>query len=273
MYLARFIGAKHVFHGRCLLHESGIDFDFGILRSLRLADKYSSSIIFNSHTVFDYYNHYYNIDKHVIYSGIFTKNDLLSLNESSPNNSSCFRFVFIGRYENQKDPFTILKAIHALVDRGVENFVIHFFGKSDGVYTDYYNKMKAFVESNSLQDYVELNDFVPDITKKLKNYNAGIFSSPMEGIARVVIEYMINKLPVIGPRSGGASFLIKEHYSGLLFQPRNAEDLAEKMAMMIANRPQIISMGKNAFSSVAEQFSSEYTSEKILEIYKSLLQY
>jgi glycosyltransferase involved in cell wall biosynthesis len=273
MYLASFLKVKHVFHGRCLLHESEINFDFGILRSLKLADKYSSSVIFNSHTVFDYYNPYYSIEKHIIYSGIFSKTDLLSLGETLPSNSACFRFVFIGRYENQKDPFTILKAIHVLVSRRVKNFVVHFFGHTGEVYADYYNKMQVYTKMNSLQDYVEFNDFVPDINRKLKNYNAGIFSSPMEGIARVVIEYMVNHLPVIGPRTGGAFFLIKDRHNGLLFRPGNAEDLADKMAMMISNRNQVVLMAKNAFSSVAEEFSSEYTSEKILHVYRGLLEH
>ena len=67
-----------------------------------------------------------------------------------------------------------------------------------------------------------------------------------EVLGFTVVEAMALGKPVIGAAIGGIPEMVINNYTGLLFEPGNAEQLAEKIKWLYENRQSVIEIGKNA---------------------------
>jgi len=77
--------------------------------------------------------------------------------------------------------------------------------------------------------------------------------------------------PVVGSNIGAIPELIKEGKTGLLFEPGNSRQLADKIDKLNCQADNMVEMGKNARKMVEDKFGIEEYYEKIKEIYKNLL--
>ncbi|MDG6997814.1 MAG: glycosyltransferase family 4 protein [Nitrososphaerota archaeon] len=268
--LARILRVPHVQHGRALLQEQcGIYFDRGEIKELRYIDKHSASVIFNSKTVLERYKAFFPQPKvHVIYSPAFEKK--LLPKKSYDIRERKIRFIFAGRIEPAKDPMVALGAVEELVNRNLRNFDFSFFGSANPHYKEYLRRFSENV-TRLPRDTVFHHEFDPNLSEHLSEYDIGIFCSPIEGIPRVISEFLLNGMPVIGTNSPGTLELIKDGFSGLIFEPRNAVDLANKMEFFIQDRTKIPEIGFNAQNSLDSDFSLETTSEQLYELYRQCI--
>jgi len=92
-----------------------------------------------------------------------------------------------------------------------------------------------------------------------------------ENFPLTIIESFSTAVPVITSRLGAPTEIVKNHQTGLLFQPGNPHDLAEKVTWAWNNREKMEEMGKNA----RVEYESKYTVEKNLnaleEIYEQAI--
>jgi len=77
--------------------------------------------------------------------------------------------------------------------------------------------------------------------------------------------------PVVGSKIGGIPELVREGETGLLFEPGNVDDLAEKISWMMRYPKEIKEMGKRARDMVEEKYGPEKHYEKVMHIYKRSL--
>ena len=75
--------------------------------------------------------------------------------------------------------------------------------------------------------------------------------------------------PVVASRLGAMAELIEDGKTGLLFEPGNPDDLAEKIKWMFDNEDACIEMGKNARA----EFEAKYTADKNLNILMNIYSY
>jgi glycosyltransferase involved in cell wall biosynthesis len=66
-----------------------------------------------------------------------------------------------------------------------------------------------------------------------------------EGFPMVIREAFACGKPVIASKLGAMAELVEDGKTGLLFEPGNPEDLAEKIKWMLDNEDACIEMGKN----------------------------
>ena len=83
-----------------------------------------------------------------------------------------------------------------------------------------------------------------------------------ENFGLVAIEAFACGVPVIASRIGAMEEIVKDKYTGLLFECGNPKDLADKIKLMIEHPDKCIEMGKNARA----EFEAKYTAEKNFEI-------
>jgi glycosyltransferase involved in cell wall biosynthesis len=88
------------------------------------------------------------------------------------------------------------------------------------------------VRSLGLEAHVRIdNRYIPneEVTGLLNQADVLVLpylSSTQSGIARLALQ---NGLPIIASRTGGLSEVVKDGFTGLLFEPGNSKDLAEKL--------------------------------------------
>lgn len=92
-----------------------------------------------------------------------------------------------------------------------------------------------------------------------------------ENLPYAILEAFTSAKPVIGSRIGGIPELIKDRQTGILFQPGNTNDLAEKIHYMIEHSKERQEMGRRARESVEKEYNPELHYERLMEVYEAAL--
>lgn len=92
-----------------------------------------------------------------------------------------------------------------------------------------------------------------------------------ETFGLVIVEAFACGTPVIASRIGVLPDLVRDGETGLLFEPGNARDLADKMAWALAHPEQMASMGRKARAQYEAEFSAEVNYQQLMEIYANVL--
>lgn len=75
-------------------------------------------------------------------------------------------------------------------------------------------------------------------------------------------------VPIIASRLGAMAEIVEDGRTGLLFEPGNAEDLAEKVAWAWAHPKEMAEMGKEARREYEAKYTAERNYEMLMEIYE-----
>jgi glycosyltransferase involved in cell wall biosynthesis len=92
-----------------------------------------------------------------------------------------------------------------------------------------------------------------------------------ETFGLVIIEAFACSTPVIASRIGALADIVRDGETGLLFEPGNPRDLADKMAWALAHLEQMAAMGRNARAQYEAEFSAEVNYRRLMEIYDGVL--
>jgi len=93
-----------------------------------------------------------------------------------------------------------------------------------------------------------------------------------EGFPSVLLESMIHSKPVIASRIGGLPEIVEDGVTGLLFEPGNAEDLAEKIRYLW-DRPELCKkMGQAGREKALREYSPEKYYERLTAVYKKAIE-
>jgi glycosyltransferase involved in cell wall biosynthesis len=92
-----------------------------------------------------------------------------------------------------------------------------------------------------------------------------------EGFPLVLVEAFAHGLPVLASRLGGMADIIKDGDTGLLFEPVNAHDLAEKAKWLLKNSQQRQILGDNARRVFVEKYNSDQNYAELMVIYEDAL--
>ena len=92
-----------------------------------------------------------------------------------------------------------------------------------------------------------------------------------ETFGMVVIEAYASGTPVIASRIGALADIVIDGETGLLFDPGNAQDLADKMAWALNHPEQMAIMGQKARAVYEEKYTSAQNYSQLINIYKSVI--
>ncbi len=103
----------------------------------------------------------------------------------------------------------------------------------------------------------------------MKNCYCFVLPSLSEGLGRVLMEAMALGKPVIGSNVGGIPDLIKDNQNGFLFEPKNLENLVNKLEILLKDKKLAIRMGKNGREFIENNFSNERYLQNFINIIKA----
>lgn len=145
--------------------------------------------------------------------------------------------VFIGRLSPEKGVLTLLKAWRDIP------LVLKIVG--DG-------PLKCYIEKEIKDKQLKNIDFLgfgprqECLTILCKARFSIVPSEWYEPFGRVVMEAFACAKPVIASRFGGLEEVVGGGFTGLLFEPHNAENLKEKVVTMLEQKDKTLQMGRNA---------------------------
>jgi len=144
----------------------------------------------------------------------------------------CNKIVFVGRMHPSKGIDTLIKAL-GIVNKQLPNVYLELLGGN--LENQFLKEYQELAQALNIEDQVR---FLGSQSKRqvLETFSSAYFSvvpSIVEAFGYVVIESFSVKTPVIGSRTSGISEIIRDNKDGLLFDPQNETDLAEKMIALL----------------------------------------
>lgn len=88
-----------------------------------------------------------------------------------------------------------------------------------------------------------------------------------DNLPNVILESYANGKPVVGSNRGSISEVVHDGETGLLFEPGDSGDLAEKLEWMVEHRPELSDMGRVGRRLVEEEHSKDLHYEKLMGVF------
>ena len=161
-----------------------------------------------------------------------------------------------------------LKALVILKNRGIDNIKLILVG---GGLPETVKEIQDYIVTNQLENSVRVIDFQMDIRQLRRCADIALCCSENEALPRVVVEGMLGEMLIIGADSGGIAELLQHDKNGLLYQPRDCKDLADKIEYASNNKEECWKMIRRAKEYAIENFELNRSGERILNIYREVL--
>ncbi len=97
-----------------------------------------------------------------------------------------------------------------------------------------------------------------------------VFPSHREGFPNVLLQAGAMKLPIICSSICGNIDIVQNHQTGLLFNTRNVQSLAEKIEYSLMQKPEMMQMASQLHDYIHREFKTTQVWEKILLEYSQL---
>lgn len=133
---------------------------------------------------------------------------------------------------------------------------------------NYKEKIDKKIKEENIKNVI----FTGRINKKMlrEAYNiADIFVLPSfaEGLPTVLLEAMAYKKAIVASDIPGNSDLIQNGYNGILFRPKDSNELSNRINELIANPNKRKTLGINAFNSISANYSWDQITRNIEKLY------
>lgn len=201
-------------------------------------------------------------DKAIVIENFIDINKIQSItpiNRESVQGTNAKLLTMVGRFTEQKDQITLIKALKLLP---VE-FKLLLIGEGERR-----KEVEAYISACSLSDRVHILGVRNDVFSILKICDFGILSSNWEGFGIAAIEYMASNIIALGTNVKGLNEVIP--LSENLFQVGDYKGLAE-MIMRIDSSPSKKEEILKVQNSWVKKFDIQQAFNRHLEVYSDLL--
>lgn len=186
-----------------------------------------------------------------------------TLKNYNKSNNSVFKFLFVGRFNEQKNLFYLLDQMKELNKKGKKSFELHFVG--DGPQS---HELKAYAQKLCIDHITHWHGWLGK--DELKNFytmaNCIINPSLYEGMPNTVLEAMACGTPVIASNVAGNASLVKNGKSGYLFDITDNEQFLSSAMALMSDHDVLKQMGMNCRLQIETKFSWEHAASEYLKI-------
>lgn len=165
--------------------------------------------------------------------------------------------AWVGALKPQKDPLTFVEAA-SLVVKKLRSARFLLFGNGELAEAVSRRTRKVMPASTMIQAGWSRN--VPEV---LANADVLVLPSLWEGLPRIIPEATITGLPVVASRVDGVTEVVEEGRNGMLAEPQNPEDFAEKILT-------VIEAGRKVDEDLSRQIQYEYDIRETVRHHESL---
>lgn len=188
----------------------------------------------------------------------------LSMEKESYEGS--LNFVMAGRLAEEKNYPMVFRAV-ALLKEKYPALHVDIFGKGGEK-----DRLLEMLKELNLEDNITLRGWTQDTLGEYIKRDAYIMSSSMEGMPNALMEAMAVGLPCISTDCPTGPYdLITDGENGYLVPVEDEKALAEKMEKIITmSAEERKALGKNARSSIRENYTSEIICKKWEQLFETL---
>ena len=233
----------------------------------RIVNYFSTKIIYNSKASYNQFLKIYpkvEMKSEVIYNGqsrkfpTYDKKTITEIKETVFKTSQeAIVIGLVGRISRWKGQYLLLEAFHTLIKKH-SNIHLVFIGSTPPSQDHFLVKLKNLISSFKLENNVTIVDFQENIWQIYDAINISVVPSiEPEPFGLVATESMLSYKAVVAAKHGGLCEIVIDNETGLFFEPRNVNDLAEKIELLVLNPDLRNKLGENGNKRVKEVFSTE----------------
>ncbi|PCJ29070.1 MAG: glycosyl transferase [Moraxellaceae bacterium] len=171
-----------------------------------------------------------------------------------------FLVGIIGRIEEGKGQHLVIEAVGKLKELNIKAMIV-----GDSMEDTYLKELKFKIKTLGIEDKVIFTGFTKEINEHISLCDVTVLATKKETFGLVIIESMVNKVPVIATNRGGPVEIIEDGKNGLLFD-RSSENLAEKIRLLYDNSTLKDELASQAYISVKNKFDKAVQVQKIYEV-------
>lgn len=218
-------------------------------------DKFVDEFICISNCIYDSIE---SENKHLIYNAVTIKeskkadkNERTEICKKLNLDTNKKNVIMVAAFRKEKRHDVAAQIINNVVK---SNKDIQFIMLGDGPYREeFINQIKEF----NISDQVKVLGHVRNVDDYYKISDLSMLTSIDEPFGYVVIEAMINNIPVIAFNSGGPSEIITDNDDGYLIDEGDINDFSQKITKLINNEELLNEFSKNARDKVINKFNRE----------------
>lgn len=166
----------------------------------------------------------------------------------------------VGRIEEGKGQYIVIEALSKLKDLNIKVLVV-----GHSMDREYLARLKNSLKEFNLEDRVIFTGFTKDIALHIKLFDVNVLATKKETFGLVLIESMINKIPVIATAKGGPLEIVEDGIDGLLFD-RSVDDLAQKIELLYRDRELKNRLALDGYKKVKVKFDKTIQMKKMYEV-------
>ena len=203
----------------------------------------------------------------VVSNGVAAINDLPPRNAPAAN--ATWTLGTMALFRPRKGVEVLLEALAILQTRGIR---VHLRAVGRFETPEYEAEVMQFVQKLGIEDMITWTGFQTNVNEQIRMMDLFILPSLYgEGLPMVVLESMANAIPVAASNVEGIPEAVRDGIDGLIFEPGNAEDLADKVGSMVGDSARWTEMSQSAYNRQRTSLSDISMAEGTSEVYRSLL--
>ncbi|WP_435413441.1 glycosyltransferase [Psychroserpens mesophilus] len=182
--------------------------------------------------------------------------------ERTFSTSETFKFLYLGRIEEQKNPLVLPKLAKQLLNEGITNFEIRVAGNGDMK-----DELESLIKTDNLEKHIKLLGFQKDVKQQLFNAHCMIMPSLWEGLPISLIEASATRLPIITTPVGSIP---------KFFKPSNCfvpeiENFHEAMISVMEDYDNATKKANQLYEDNKSVFDINSVYKKHLKLYQSVI--
>jgi glycosyltransferase involved in cell wall biosynthesis len=188
--------------------------------------------------------------------------------------SSAITIGLVGRVNGQKGHDLLLNAAERLASRGLSGFSLVFVGDAPAGGRSYLSALEDRISRSSVRDRTVR---VPFVLNPWPVYAAldivCVPTQQTESFGLVALEAMHQGRPVVASRVQGLTELIDDGRTGLMFDPRDVDQLADHLAHLVQDGERRGQLGRDAQEHVEVNLDATHFERQLLQAYRELSPY
>jgi glycosyltransferase involved in cell wall biosynthesis len=187
--------------------------------------------------------------------------------QTSRKKSVVLRILFVGRLHRVKQIDLLIRAFHLVHERNPD---IELYILGDG---EQRQNLVKLANDLGLSDSIHFEGHVDQMSvfKMMKLSDVFVLPSKVEGNPRVLIEAMVNKVPIVATNVPGIKEMIQHKKTGYLSEGQEPEKLAYAIECVIRNKSESSRVTECAYAFAIKNFSKENVLGKIRDELQLLL--
>lgn len=180
------------------------------------------------------------------------------------------RILYISAISRMKNLLTVIKSLN-LVKRENKNFKLIVAGQIRE--KDYFNEITTYINKYNLTNNIEYLGIITD-KQKLEEFSKMSFlilPSLNDHAPMVISEAFAAGRPVIASNIGGIPYMVDNEKNGLLIEPKNEKDIADKIIYFFENPDMTKSMGINGKKYAKTYHALKTVVKKYKNVYEEIM--